>query len=126
MARTPRKRRKRILQKIKKIPARWSGHQPLRRARLRIANRVAQLFGLVVTSTTGGTHATNSYHYQARAEDLASWDIRKMKAAQRAIALVIGKRNIKELFGPAAWYIKDGVKIKGAFPDHGDHVHLAV
>lgn len=112
--------------KAKRRRTNWFGHPALTGARLRLGNRIAQVFGLTVTATTDGTHTTTSYHYQHRAEDLASWDVRKMKAAQRAIALVVGRRNITELFGPGHWYIKNGVKYHGAFPDHGDHVHLAI
>lgn len=31
----------------------------------------------------------------------------------------------KEFFGPVNWHIKNGKIRKGAFPDHGDHYHVA-
>ena len=30
-----------------------------------------------------------------------------------------------EFFGPDAFYIKNGAVVQGAFPDHGDHDHVA-
>lgn len=110
------------------IPRRvsWNGYPSIRGRRIRRAIRIANANGLVVTSTTGGTHAPGSWHYAGRAVDLASPSSSAMKRAQIAIAHEIGRENILELFGPGSWYIKNGVKYDGAFPDHGDHVHVAI
>lgn len=105
---------------------RWNGYPRIRGRKIRRAIRIAQAHGLVVTSTTGGTHSSTSWHYQGRAVDVASSSVTKMKQAQIAIARDIGRENFLELFGPGSWYIKNGEKIKGAFPDHGDHIHIAI
>ena len=118
--------RKRLLRKAKRRRAKFNGHPALSSHRLRLAVRVGRIFGLVVTATTDGQHARNSYHYIHRAVDLASWNKRRMKRAQLAIRMVLGKRNLKELFGPAGWYVKNGRVYRGHFPNHGDHVHVAV
>lgn len=95
--------------------------------------------GCYVTSTTGGTHATGSYHYQVvaylhdgerrtggRAADVAGgW------VAMRRFYADVKRRERKrgtqfaEAFGPGNWYIKDGQTHAGQFPGHTDHVHVA-
>jgi hypothetical protein len=80
--------------------------------------------GLYVTSTTGGTHASTSWHYHGRAVDVAG-AYSKMVAFQNAEANR-SPHSFLELFGPDSFYIKNGVRIGGAFPDHGDHVHGAL
>lgn len=96
--------------------------------------------GCYVTSTTGGTHAPNSWHYQrasykaadgsrkrgGRAADVAGgfvamrryyWDCRRRELTRRGTQFI-------ELFGPAPWYVKWGGLLPGQFPDHEDHVHV--
>jgi hypothetical protein len=97
--------------------------------------------GAVVTSTTGGTHAPGSYHYQrvsyksssgqwrlgGRAVDIgggrvALWRVyRDTRARERA------HRNAQydELFGPGNEYVRNGWFYPGQFPGHEDHVHIA-
>lgn len=113
---------------MKRLRIDWNGHPKVGRpfSRLRRGIRVAQRNGMVITSTTGGVHTPTSYHYSGRAVDLASGSVTEMKRAQRAIARRLGKRNIAELFGPCKWYVKNGQTVQGAFPDHGDHIHLAI
>jgi len=110
------------------------GHPELQGGISRIVNAVLQRWGgLSITSTTGGTHATDSLHYQGRAADLASptdaaglkymidasgWIKQKMGAA---LAEGIHKPNLS---------IKDGSGVPASFwgastwDDHWDHIHL--
>lgn len=120
-----RKRAKAIKKRLASLRVDWNGYPPLRNKRLRRAVRIASRYGLVVTSTTGGTHSPTSWHYKGRAVDLASGSVTQMKRAQGAIERELGRTNCLELFGPAAWYVKNGARYRGAFPDHGDHVHIA-
>jgi hypothetical protein len=80
-------------------------------------------FHMVVTATTDGTHAPGSWHYEGRAVDLWHSSVSTMIAFQNFAA---GKwPNALEIFGPDDFYIKDGRRYAGAFPDHGDHDHVA-
>jgi hypothetical protein len=97
--------------------------------------------GCYVTSTTGGTHSPNSWHYQrvgykaadgtwkrgGRAVDIGGgpvamaryyWDCRRRELLRPGAQFI-------ELFGPDRWYVKWGVLFWGQFPDHEDHVHVA-
>lgn len=84
-------------------------------------------FGMVVTATSNGTHATSSFHYYVpcRAVDLWHSSVSTMIAFQRFIYDKLGAAAFVELFGPDGFYVKNGVRIAGYFPDHGDHVHAA-
>lgn len=94
--------------------------------------------GCYVTSTTGGTHAPSSYHYQkvlyehkgfqhtgGRAVDLGGGIVAKAryyldcKRRERK-----GGVQFIELFGPGNWYAKWGRFLPGQFPGHEDHVHV--
>lgn len=90
---------------------------------LRAAMALAQRMGLQITSTTGGGHAPNSWHYQGRAFDAAG-PANRMAAFFRAALKRYGK-NILELFYDPLGGIKNGQSI-GAIGDHMDHVHLAL
>jgi len=120
-----RKRITTLRTKIRSLRINWNGCEPLSNRNLRKAVRIGARYGLVVTSTTGGTHAPGSYHYTHHAVDIASGSVKQMKSAQRAIERELGRSVLLELFGPAEWYIKDQRRISGAFPDHHDHVHIA-
>lgn len=102
----------------------WSGASAggLNEAVKSIGLYAMQRYGATATSTTGGGHAPGSYHYSGDAVDLVSGDIPRM---QSGLASHFGIPKFLELFGPAPWYVKDGVRQSGAFPDHGDHVHAA-
>jgi hypothetical protein len=93
---------------------------------LEIGKKVAKRFGLTITSTTGGTHAPGSYHYQGRAIDI-SGSPAAMKAARKYIGANVPHAKLTELFydGFGA-YFDNGHKIKGQLGDHGDHIHLAL
>lgn len=98
----------------------------VKRAIVRGANH-----GLYVTSTTGGRHAPNSYHYQGRAVDMGgSWD--NMARFQRSELKRFRRwRRIKELIGPD----NKAIVLRGRETDlvegtpleqaHDNHVHWA-
>lgn len=97
--------------------------------------------GCVVTSTTGGTHAPGSWHYQkssyrsssgkwrigGRAADLGGGRIALWRYYRDARRRERAKSSpqFHELFGPGNEYVKEGRFYSGQFPDHTDHVHVA-
>ena len=108
----------------------WSGkppvtHEPLLAA-VRLALNVAD--GLYVSSTTGGTHSPTSWHYSGHAVDFGSGGPGESPEieAQNALLNTFGAGYFAELFGPDSWHIKNGVIKPGTFPNHGDHLHVAV
>lgn len=107
----------------------WNGCPPLplHRRKLRRAARIAIKQGCYITATTNGVHSATSYHYRGRAIDFGSNDSqnRPEKRAQARIYKKFGARKITELFGPKGWYVKNGVRLNGHFPGHGDHTHCA-
>lgn len=107
----------------------WNGRNPLTHEPLLRAVRVAlTVDGLYVTSTNGGSHSPTSWHYQDRAVDFGSDDGSETpeKKAQELLLDEFGADYFAELFGPCGWHIKNGVYKPYPFPDHGDHLHLAV
>lgn len=89
---------------------------------IKLGTKGADKFGLSVTSTTGGTHVSGSYHYQRRAIDV-SGSPKEMKK------FFMWARKFKptELFyDPVGYYYKNGSRIRGAIGDHSDHVHFAL
>ena len=79
----------------------------------------AQQLGLRVTSTTGGKHATHSYHYLGRAVDVAG-----APSAMREFYREMSRTHPTELFYDPMGGIKNGRNI-GAIGGHGNHVHVA-
>lgn len=79
----------------------------------------ARELGLRITSTTGGRHAPNSYHYRGRAFDAAG-----SAGAMRQFYREMAGTNPTELFYDPMGGIKHGRNI-GAIGGHGNHVHLA-
>jgi hypothetical protein len=107
----------------------WNGCEPLTHPPLLKAARVAlSVPGLYITSTTGGTHSPTSWHYKARAFDGGSnaGDEGPEIMAQERLLSRFGADYFAELFGPADWYVSNGVKYSGTFPGHSDHLHVAV
>lgn len=108
----------------------WSGCPPLSNENVKRCVRVALHAhpDLFITATTNGTHSPTSYHYSGMAFDAGSsgryGETPEIKA-QEALLAEFGAGFFRELFGPAGWYIKDGVKKRGTFPGHGDHLHAA-
>jgi hypothetical protein len=94
--------------------AQGSGSQKLSQATQR-----ARELGLRVTSTTGGKHAPNSYHYKGRAVDVAG-PPRAMAQFYREMS----RTNPTELFHDPIGGIKNG-RQTGPIGGHGRHVHLA-
>ena len=88
-------------------------------AKLGYAKRRAVAIGLTITSTTGGRHAPNSYHYSGRAIDVAG-SASKMAQFYREMATM----SPTELFYDPLGGIKHGREI-GAIGNHSDHVHVA-
>lgn len=116
----------------------WNGHAPVLGSVGAELVLAATAHGLVVTATTDGTHATNSYHYQRRAIDFGvigslvgtqeAWN--RLVAFQRWVA----ERHpgAAELFGPQNdCCIKNGQRITiGEGTDleqaHDNHDHVAI
>lgn len=84
-------------------------------------------FGMVVTATSNGGHAPGSYHYREPCEAVDQWhsSVSTMVAFQRFIYEKWGPQAFNELFGPDGFYVKNGVRVAGYFPGHGDHTHAA-
>jgi hypothetical protein len=87
------------------------------------AMALARSMGLAITSTTGGQHAANSWHYKGRAADVAGAPAQM--AAFFNAALDRYGRNLLELFYDPLGGIKNGKRI-GAIGGHSDHVHIAL
>lgn len=88
-------------------------------AQLTSAMHRAQQLGLHVTSTTGGKHATHSYHYLGRAADVAG-----PASAMRQFYREMAGTHPTELFYDPMGGIKNGHQT-GAIGGHGNHVHVA-
>lgn len=83
-----------------------------------------------VTATTDGTHAPGSWHNPTplgKAVDLIFATVAQMEEFQQWAVerSPDGDDDWHELFGPANFYVKEGSRIVGHFPDHGDHLHGA-
>lgn len=118
------------LERLDDLRIDWSGHPAVTYAPLVKAVRFAlnTADGLYVSSTTGGTHSPTSWHYSGHAVDFGSNGPGESPEieAQNALANAFGDAYFAELFGPDDWYIKNGVRYPGTFPNHGDHLHAAV
>lgn len=90
---------------------------------------------MYITATTGGTHATNSYHYRGEAIDVGSGS--QVYKDQLAAWLYPHYVNITELLhtksgDSGGWYIKNYRKVAHGYYgktldlQHENHVHLAV
>lgn len=88
-----------------------------------------------VTSTTGGTHATHSYHYRGEAIDVGSAS--QVYKDQLAAWLYPHYGYITELIhsksgNHTGWYVKNGKKVSHAYygsattAAHVNHVHFAI
>jgi hypothetical protein len=95
-----------------------------------ISNAVlAQFPGLSVTSTTGGNHAKNSYHYKGMAVDIGG-PSGLMDAASAWLAQNYGGSLLEGIHNPNL-SIKDGHGVDPSFwgastwAGHANHIHLA-
>jgi hypothetical protein len=104
-------------------PALPLNRRHLRRAALAVERHFPTVY---ITATTNGQHASGSYHYQSRAIDFGCNTQGPKGKVQDFLLAKYGAAHFRELFGPNDWYVKDGVKYAGAFPDHHDHVHVAI
>lgn len=76
-----------------------------------------------LTSTYGGNHVPNSYHYRYRAIDVFGTHEEMMRLMG---ATVRSSREFREAFyDPFGRFVKDGNVHLGAVGGHSDHVHLA-
>lgn len=91
-------------------------------ASLRAAMALAQSLGLTITSTTGGTHTSGSYHYLGRAFDTAG-PASAMAAYYQAAKARWGRSLTEHFYDPLGG-IKHGAEI-GPIGGHSDHVHTA-
>lgn len=112
----------------------WSGIGPagLQSGIRNIAAYVMKQYpGLEVTSTTGGTHATNSLHYTGQAVDLASGDYGYMdKAAGWIKSSGLYKALAEGIHNPNL-SVDEGRLVDPSFyaevwGDHRNHIHLGV
>lgn len=87
--------------------------------------------GLSITSTTGGTHATNSYHYRGMAVDLGG----SAETMANAVTYIKGSgltTTLAEGIHNPGLSIKDGKDVPPSFwgqetwDNHTNHIHLAV
>ena len=85
--------------------------------------------GLVITSTTGGTHAKNSYHYRGMAVDIGGPG-GLMNAASDWIRQTYGNVLIEGIHNPNL-SIKNGQPVPpsfwggGTWAGHANHIHIA-
>lgn len=123
----------------------WNGFPPINSARMRRVVKRANKAGLVVTSTSGGSHATTSYHYLKRAADFgfSGADLNKLNADQRRRRLVAFQKaeyrrarlrgfvTYLEIIGPDNTYnvlrsrstsLAEGTSLEQM---HDNHVHVA-
>lgn len=95
-------------------------------------SQIVQGMGGRVTSTTGGKHASGSYHYKGQAVDVAGQqkgDSAAMLRIDQQLAAQYGS-GLKELIygGPGAVNLKDGKPHQysaAILAQHKDHVHVA-
>lgn len=90
-----------------------------------LSKRGVRIGAPTIGQTTGGIHATNSYHYKGQARDYGSVssDLDGVWEALLPFAQGPGHQLV-ELFGPkGAW--KAGKAISEV-PGHKDHVHAAI
>jgi hypothetical protein len=111
--------------------ARVPGHGELHPAVSAVAAAImARWPKLTITSTTGGSHATDSYHYKGRAVDLAG----PTRAYERKVAAWI-KRNLTHVLAEGIHNPGLSVDTKkevpssfwgGVWAEHTTHIHIAV
>jgi hypothetical protein len=95
-----------------------------------LGDRLSSMFGLQVTSTTGGTHAPGSYHYLGLAEDLGGSE----DAMARASAYLMSSgtyRSLLEGIHKPGLSVKNGKTVPSSFwggvwDQHANHIHIAL
>jgi SLT domain-containing protein len=97
----------------------------------RLANSLVQKFGLTITSTTGGTHAPGSFHYQGLAADLGGPPAAMNQAAEWIKSSGTYRSLLEGIHNPNL-AVKNGQLFSGAGPfgsvwgAHANHVHIAL
>lgn len=95
-----------------------------------VAVILARFPELEITSTTGGSHATNSLHYEGRAVDLGGSPAVMRKAAKWIARYLTGV--LTEGIHNPGLSVKDKKKVPPSFwgsetwNDHTDHIHVGV
>jgi hypothetical protein len=96
-----------------------------------LANRLASQFGLTITSTTGGQHAANSYHYQGLAADLGGPGSAMFKASEWIKSSGTYRSLLEGIHNPNL-AVDNGKLFSGAGPfggvwaGHANHIHIAL
>jgi SLT domain-containing protein len=95
-----------------------------------LAGRLNRMFGLSTTSTTGGQHAANSYHYLGLAADLGG-PPGAMAAASRYLMSSGVYRSLLEGIHNPGLSVKSGSVVPssywgGAWAQHANHIHIAL
>jgi hypothetical protein len=96
-----------------------------------LAHRLEQMFGLVITSTTGGQHAPGSYHYQGLAADLGGSSSAMTRAAEWIKSSGVYRSLLEGIHNPNL-AVKNGRLFGGAGPfggvwaNHANHIHVAL
>lgn len=95
------------------------------------AGKLNRMFGLSTTSTTGGTHAPGSYHYQGLAADVSGSASAMAKASEWIKSSGAYHSLLEGIHNPNL-AVKDGKIFSGAGPfggvwgNHADHIHVAL
>jgi hypothetical protein len=96
-----------------------------------LSNRLDRMFGLTTTSTTGGGHATNSYHYRGLAADISGSPQAMARATRYIRSSGIWHSLLEGIHNPGL-SVKNGQNVPAGFwgantwADHMDHIHLAL
>jgi hypothetical protein len=95
-----------------------------------LGSRLSRMFGLSVTSTTGGGHAPGSYHYQGLAEDLGGPASAMSKASQYLMSSGIYRSLLEGIHKPGL-SVKNGQVVPsslwgGVWDQHANHIHIAL
>lgn len=99
---------------------------PLSGDALTVGKKLEKMFGVTVTSSTGGNHVPGSYHYQGRAVDIGGTPDQMMKAYKYLVKNLPLQKKTELFYDPAGFYFDNSTKIKGKIGGHSDHIHLAI
>lgn len=109
------------------------GHPELKPAISRVVNTILDQWpNLVITSTTGGQHASGSYHYVGRACDLGTvpFDQTYQDRAAEWIATALTS-GLKEGIHNPSLSVKNGKRVPNStwgaatWEQHRNHIHCA-
>lgn len=80
-------------------------------------------FKVRVTSTSGGNHVPNSWHYQHRAIDVVGTEAELERLMRAAVMRADFFREA--FYDPFGRFVKNGRVHLGKVGGHADHLHLA-